>query len=181
MTRWLEIRTTRGDRAKTGARRWVSRILRPRVGAGWAKRGTPEIGIEHEYIVRSGGTQIDFRSLIRSLDLSGGGLDPGDVYAHRQRIGTAITCDEAEAEVSTPPIALNRGVSSEIDSWVRAASHQLVEAVPNLDLEGCSSHISMSAPEAIAARAAGIFSRTFAPAVMLLMERQDSLGLLVRP
>ena len=103
------------------------------------------------------------------------------MYAHRQRIGTAITCDEAEAEVSTPPIVLNRGVSSEIDSWVRAASHQLVEAVPNLDLEGCSSHISMSAPEAIAVRAAGIFSRTFAPAVMLLMERQDSLGLLVRP
>ena len=61
MTRWLEIRTTRGDRAKTAARRWVSRILRPRVGAGWAKRGTPEIGIEHGYIVRSGGTQIDFR------------------------------------------------------------------------------------------------------------------------
>ncbi len=49
------------------------------------------------------------------------------------------------------------------------------------DLEGVSTHISVSIDHNLAPRAAGMFSRTFAPALMLLMDAADSPGLLVRP
>jgi hypothetical protein len=53
--------------------------------------------------------------------------------------------------------------------------------VPRLRLEGYSSHISVSFAARDDRRASRRYAETFAPALMLLMDRATSPGLLVRP
>ncbi len=157
---------------------------RPR-GPATTDRASPEadlkIGIEHEFKVYSNGAQVDFRPMIRRLPVPGRRLDPGDRFAHRLETGTVITCDDREAEVSTPPLPVHPGCARPIAGWVALASSQLVHLVPGFDLEGVSTHISVSIADGSGLVAAGLFARTFAPAVMMLMERSDSEGLLIRP
>ncbi len=119
--------------------------------------------------------------MIRRLPVPGRRLDPGDRFAHRLATGTVITCDDREAEVSTPPVPVHPGCARSIAGWAALASSQLVRLVPGFDLEGVSTHISVSITNESAVAAAGLFARTFAPAVMMLMERSDSEGLLIRP
>jgi len=139
------------------------------------------VGLEHEYVVRRDGETIDFRALIHHLGLEGEALDPGDHYAHRMPGGVVITCDDREAEVSTPPVPLGSDFVVDLDAWVAAATGSLVSRCAGLELEGCSTHFSVSAAESGAVRAAGLMARTFAPALMLMMDNTTSDGLLVRP
>lgn len=140
-----------------------------------------EIGLEHEFTVHSNGAQVDFRTLIHTLGLPGKAIDPGDRYAYRLATGTVVTCDGKEAEIATQPIPVEPGWPQSLTSWAASAARSLVAAVPDAHLEGWSTHLSVSAEAEHVARAAGIFCRTFAPALMMLMEQQDGEGLLVRP
>ena len=45
------------------------------------------IGIEHEYVVHAAGKRVDFRELIRSLDIDGQAIDPADVLASPMPVG----------------------------------------------------------------------------------------------
>lgn len=140
-----------------------------------------EVGLEHEFTVDRDGTRVDFRSLIHDLDLPGRAIDPGDEHAYRLDTGVIITCDDTEAEIATVPVPIEPGWPDELTLWATAGASSLIEALPNADLEGWSTHLSVTADIEHVARAAGLFSRTFAPALMMLMEQRDSAGLLIRP
>ena len=83
------------------------------------------VGVEHEYVVSRDGRSVDFRALIHNLGLGGMALDPGDAYAYRLASGAVITCDDREAEVSTPPILLGPRFVQELDTWISATAASL--------------------------------------------------------
>ncbi len=141
------------------------------------------VGVEQELIVTHDGIAVDFRGLIRGLKLGGRLLDPIDRNAHRFDDGLVITCDGNEAEVALPPVVVKPGFVRATCDWVGHSTDQLCRAtgIGGLELIGASTHISVSVPEHLAVETAGIFCRTFAPAVMLMMDNEDSPGLLVRP
>ncbi len=148
--------------------------------------GTPcdqgaRVGIEHEYRVLSRGGVVDFREVIPGLDLGVPHLDPRDAFGFRRPSGTWLTCDEAEAEAAMPAVRLGRGFGDALASSAAAARADL-EAIlgPDLRIEGFSTHINVSAASDRRHDAAHLFARTFAPALMLLMDRASSPGLLVR-
>ncbi len=140
------------------------------------------LGLEHEYRVRCDNHQIDFRTLIHSLGLGQDHLDPGDPNAYRLSSGESLTCDDAEAEVALPPIRCRPGYTGRVETRARTGRAHLRRVVPaGLDLEGYSTHLSVSVPDTVTARVATLYARTFAPALMLLMDRRYSPGLLIRP
>src|SRR5262245_42635369 len=89
------------------------------------------LGLEHEYRLLAGAEPIDFRSLIHGLGVPGQRLDPGDTNAYRLPSGLALTCDDAEAEVATPPLALQPGFAAAIDAWGHAGRRQLAALLPD--------------------------------------------------
>ncbi len=141
------------------------------------------VGIEHEFIVRAlDGAPVDFRRLLPALEVPRARLDPGDRHAVRLPSGLALTCDGSEAEFATPPIALEPGFTDEALRWIAAGDRTLTDLLEDeFAIEGVSTHLSVAIPDEHVVEVAGLFARTFAPALMLLMERSDSPGLLVRP
>ena len=139
-------------------------------------------GVEHEYSVHRRGRAVDFREVIHRLPMPGRRIDPGDPHAYRTTSGVKITCDGPEAEIATPPLPLGRGVFDDLSNWTEHGNTALDALTGHgLTIEGVSTHISISVDNELAPRAAGMFARTFAPALMLLMDSSDSPGLLVRP
>lgn len=133
-------------------------------------------------MLRDDGSQIEFPDLIHNLPIAGKRIDPGDCEAYRAESGLKVTCDGPEAEIATPPIELSPGFVGRAAAWTGLGGHSLVGLLAGrFELEGVSTHISVSVENNLATRAAGLFSRTFAPALMLLMDGDNSPGLLVRP
>jgi hypothetical protein len=140
------------------------------------------IGLEHEYVVRDPDGVVDFRKLVRDIPLGGRRLDPGDINAQRCMWGGVVTADGTEAEVALAPIRTKPGFISRLQRNALRAREELRSALPRgLDLTGYSTHLSFAMPRAINEAAARLFLSTFAPGVMLLADRTDSPGLLVRP
>jgi hypothetical protein len=139
------------------------------------------IGIEHEYVVHAGDKRVDFRELIRSLDIDGEAIDPADALARRCRWGGVVTADGAEAEIATPPVALGGGFSALADSLARAGRFELERSAGGHSFEGYSTHISISMDDDVVQAAAKVYAERFAPALMLLLDSPSSPGLLVRP
>lgn len=140
------------------------------------------IGIEQEFEVWQDGKRLDFRDLIHGLNVDGLRLDPGDVNAYRLRSGMVLTCDEAEAEVATPPIPVGQGVAAAVVA-AAAAARATLEAVlpPGCEARGYSTHLSVSAPGPADAALAERYARTFGPAFAMLIDRPQSLGIYIRP
>jgi hypothetical protein len=139
-------------------------------------------GVEHEFEVFDRGAKVDFREVIHTLEVPGWRIDPDDSHAYKTRYGFKITCDGAEAEIATPPVNVVPGFVSELVAWTEWARRTLEMLVgPDLSLRGVSTHINVTVDDEFGDRASGMFARTFAPAQMLMMDRSDSPGLLVRP
>ena len=140
------------------------------------------VGLEHEYQVFEGGAQLDFRELIHGFRLSPRFLDPSDPNAYHLPSGAMLTCDYREAEIVTPPVRRGPGFSREIERRARSA-REAVELLlaPDVELVGYSTHVSVSMADALTEQVALRYTRTFAPALMLLLNRTTSPGLLVRP
>ena len=156
-------------------------IAPPGIGSADALPGGL-IGLEHEYVVRDPDGVVDFRTIVRDIPLGGKHLDPGDVNAQRCAWGGVVTADGAEAEVALAPIRTKAGFVGRLQQSAIRARESLRGALPRgLDLWGYSTHLSVSMPPAINEAAARLFLSTFAPGVMLLADRIDSPGLLVRP
>jgi hypothetical protein len=153
-------------------------------GDGEAAPRAALVGIEHEFRVMRGAAQVPFDELIDSLDLGRRFLDPTDANARRLPSGAAVTCDDAEAEIALPPIAVAPGFTRELDElvqWERAALQARLDGEERL--VGVSTHLSVSVragPVATDALAR-LYARTFAPALMLLLDRRESWGVYVRP
>lgn len=140
------------------------------------------IGLEHEFVVHDPGGVVDFRTIVRDIPLGGRRLDPGDGNAQRCAWGGVVTADGAEAEVALSPIRTKAGFISLLQRNATRARAALQRALPSgLDLWGYSTHLSFSMPAALNQAASQLFLSTFAPGVMLLADRMDSPGLLVRP
>ena len=141
------------------------------------------VGLELEFSVRSQrGCRVHFGSLIHRLALDGSALDPGDPNAYRCSWGGVITSDGAEAEIATPPVRTRPGFTAELQAWAETGESALRCAVPRgIELDGYSAHFSAAMPAKLNEPVCRLYAQTFAAALMLLMDRVYSPGLLVRP
>ena len=141
------------------------------------------LGLELEFSLRSQrGERVHFGSLIHRLALDGIALDPGDPNAYRCSWGGVITSDGAEAEIATPPVRARPGFTSLLRAWAQTGEAELRRAVPHgIELEGYSAHFSAAMPARLNDSVCLLYAQRFAPALMLLMDRADSPGLLIRP
>ncbi len=141
------------------------------------------LGLELEFMARSReGSRIHFGSLIHRLALDGSALDPGDPNAYRCSWGGVITSDGAEAEIATPPVRTRPGFTAELQGWAERGQAALRGAMPpGVELSGYSAHFSAAMPTSLNDGVCLLYAETFAAALMLLMNRDDSPGLLVRP
>ncbi len=144
--------------------------------------GVLHVGLEHEFRVSSLSIAVDFRSLIHGLALGQPNLDPADPNAYRLPSGAAATCDGAEAEIALPPTPVRSGFAFEVAGRAQAERTGLRSRLANdLQLSGCSTHLSVSVPDALTQAVCQLYATTFAPGLMLLMDRHESPGLLIRP
>ena len=164
------------------ARSAVNDAFRTSLGGTEDARAT-RIGLEHEYQVWRGETQIDFRDLIHDLPIEGKRLDPGDANAYRLANGGVLTCDEAEAEFAdTSGRTATRLRRKNIAAWARQGREMVFAMLPEgISLRGYSTHLSVSAEDAVVDAVAALYTRTFAPALMLILDAPDGLGVYVRP
>lgn len=140
------------------------------------------LGLEHEYQLSRDGRRLDFRDLIHTLDVPGRRLDPGDANAYRLSSGLALTCDDAEAEVATPPLNVRPGFSLAVDGWAAAGLAELRRVLPHdVEAGGFSTHLSASLPDDDALDVLRLFAGAFAPVVMLLLDGPEGRGVYVRP
>lgn len=141
------------------------------------------VGIEHEYrVLDDADAAVDFRRWIHRLGIEGRRLDPADPNAIRCRWGGVITADGAEAEIATAPVRVRPGFVARAEAQARSAEAALSSVLPpGCRLDGYSTHVSVSLAPELAEGIAPLYARTFGPALMLLMDRATSPGLLVRP
>ena len=140
------------------------------------------VGLEHEYRLSHDGGTVDFRDMIHGLAVPGKRLDPGDSNAYRCPSGLAITCDDEEAEVASPPLALAPGFTRRVDDWARAGRNLLGEVLPQgIGVGGYSTHLSAAMPDRYADRVLDLMARTFAPGLMMVLDGPDSHGVFLRP
>jgi hypothetical protein len=143
------------------------------------------LGVEHEFEVHAGAEKVDFTRVIRDLELDGRRLDPGDANAVRCRWGGVVTADGREAEIAIPPVALEPGATTAVLELLAVGRDALEGALlahdPSLRLRGYSTHLSIEVPDRRVKRIARRFARTHALDAILLIDRTDSPGLLVRP
>jgi hypothetical protein len=139
------------------------------------------VGIEHEYRVVVDGEAVDFRTMIGELDLRPVGCDPSDPNARHLVNGLMVTADGREAEVVTPPIAIEPGCSWYASRWTSLGHTTLCSSLgETARLQGYSTHINVSV-DGDPMRTAWLYARHFALPSMLLIDQPESPGLLVRP
>ncbi len=144
--------------------------------------GARRVGIEQEFTIRGASGVVDFRNVVRARPLPGCHLDRADPNAHRLSWGGVITADGAEAEVATPTARLDPGFTTVLTSWLAHARSDLDDFLGDeLQASGYSTHINVEVSD----RRALVIGRRLvdrhAGALMLLMDRETSPGLLVRP
>lgn len=141
------------------------------------------VGVEHEYEVSdAAGKRVDFRELIHTLTIDGRRLDPGDTNAYRLASGLALTADEQEAEIATPPVPVRRGFGDEIDALALLGRGSLHASLPvGYVTRGYSTHISVSVSGVDGDSLAQRYALTFGPAFAALADSPGSLGIYVRP
>jgi hypothetical protein len=157
----------------------MTRVLERETRAGHT---LPVAGIEREWTVRDSRDVLDYRTVIEGLQLGGQRLDPDDPHAHRCSWGGVVTADGKEAEVATPPLAIQPGVTAGLEALSRNGFHHLTAASPTTwTFTGYSTHLNVQIPDKQVVRVARRFTERFAVAQMLLLDRTGSPGLLVRP
>lgn len=140
------------------------------------------VGVEHEFRVLRGGEQVPFQPLLARLDLGQWHLEPSDPNAHPLASGASLTADGREAEISLPPVAIARGFATVASRVAELERHRLSEVLGDaFALDGYSTHLSVATPSQLGEQVATEFAARFAVPMMLLVDRADSPGLLVRP
>jgi hypothetical protein len=149
---------------------------------GKARPAEPACGIEHEFQVHDAAGVVDFRTLIHTLPVPGRRIDPADPNAYRCHWGGALTADGREAEVATPPIPLRAGFTKEVVRSTADGRRCLNDLLPiEHQVTGYSTHINVSVLDSSSLHTARRCASRFAVAIMLLLDRADSPGLLIRP
>ena len=147
-----------------------------------ARRTIRRSGVEHEFAVHDGARQIDFSAHVHQLAELGYPLHPTDPKMFFRPDGSAIIADGLVAEVATPPIAVREGFAEELDERLAAAREHLRSRLPpGFNARGGSTHLNIEVDPALNDQLCLRYARTFAPAMMMLLDSPDSPGLLVRP
>lgn len=140
------------------------------------------VGIEQEFVVTRGGTTVDFASVARAGWLPGKRLDRGDPHAHRLPWGGVITADGREAEIATPPATLAPGFTHRLSDWLARGRTELDASLgEDFRIDGGSTHVNVEVADRQATPIAKRFVARHSLAMMLLLDRKHSPGLLVRP
>jgi hypothetical protein len=141
------------------------------------------VGIEQEYTVRTRDAgPVDFRDVLPALTDLAPPLDPDDPRARRTPSGLVLTADGHEAEAAAPPVEVRPGFADDVGAWSRAARVELATRLGDeYALQGYSTHINVAVDNLRNARLGALFTRTFAPGFMLLVDRAASPGLIIRP
>ncbi len=145
----------------------------------------PRVGVEHEYGVWSGSSQVDFRPLLPVVAGGLRALDPGDPRARRLPSGVMLTADGREAELATPPLPWGEGAPEALDALLATERSVLAaraaEAGAADRLTGFSTHVNVTVPDALAVDVGRQFVRHCGLATVLVAEPSSSAGVLVRP
>jgi len=140
------------------------------------------LGLEHEYSLLESGRPSDFRNLIHNLHIPGVRLDPGDLNAYRCPSGLVLTCDDAEAEIASPPVRLRPGFTRLISGWAAVGRSTLAGALPRgFEVRGFSTHLSAALPDALQEGVCREYGQRFGAATMLFLESAGSHGIYLRP
>jgi plastocyanin len=84
--------------------------------------------------------------------------------------------------VVSPPIPVRPGFAGGIEAWAEHGRAELLRLLPpEVAASPFSTHLSASMPDEMVAATCDLFARTFAPALMLVLDRADSHGVFVRP
>jgi hypothetical protein len=153
----------------------------PRSVRARQRQRSARVGVEHEYEVFRDGVAVDFRSLIPILLPGHVRADPFDLLATRFDWGV-LTADGFEAEIATAPITIAAGfVGRTVDAAATGLNALRTITPAAFQLNGYSTHISVSWRPRRDDRLAKVWARIFGPVLMLLLDRPDSPGLIVRP
>ncbi|HYN70334.1 MAG TPA: hypothetical protein VEX41_09005 [Candidatus Eisenbacteria bacterium] len=143
------------------------------------------VGIEHEYrvVMRDDPLRrVDFRTMVHDLGLGRRHLDPDDPHAYRLRSGNVVTCDGPEAEIVLAPVEAIPGAATSIVRTADRERSALAARLPEtLDLQGHSTHISVSVPTDLVEPVGRQFAAAFAVDVIRLVDSADRCGVWVRP
>ena len=152
--------------------------------SGYTPRGA-RVGVEHEYGVWAGPTQLDFRRLLPVVTEGLRALDPGDPRARRLPSGVALTADGREAELATPPIPWEGAAPHRLDALLAAERSVLARRVAEKfgadRFTGFSTHVNVSVPDDRVVEVGRRFVAFCGLATALVAEPRTSAGLLVRP
>lgn len=149
-------------------------------GGNWPAGGV--IGLEQEYRVLVGDRRVDFRGLLQRAGPRLPSLDPADPNACRLPSGAVLTADEAEAELALAPVLVGPGCALSLAERALRERAMLEALLPGgARLEGYSTHLSVAVDPATRDGMAALYVVTFSAAMMLLLDRTSSPGLLVRP
>jgi hypothetical protein len=146
-----------------------------------AAPGGRRFGVEHEFGVSRGASPVDFRTVMSAGAVRGRRLDRSDPFARRLPWGGVVTADGREAELATPPALLAPGFTDRISRWVENGHHELQLLAADAELSGYSTHVNVEVDDRHAIVLADRFAARHSAALMLLMDKRDSPGLLVRP
>jgi hypothetical protein len=147
-------------------------------------------GVEQEYAVWRDGRPVAFALLLGQVlprsPARGFGEDP---LARVRRDGAVWTADGPHAEIATPPRRLAAGIAGRLADDALHEREMLLRRLrlvgaadgSRLELRGYSTHINAFCRGVDAWAVVRRFAVLHAPAIMLLADRRDSPGLLVRP
>ena len=147
-------------------------------------------GIEQEYAVWLDDVQVPFAPLLGAVlpnaPTRGFGEDP---LARVRRDGAVWTADGPHAETATPPRRLAPGIATRLADDTLHQREMLLRRLrriaetdgTRLELRGYSTHVNAFCASVDAWAVVRRFGELYGPAIMLLADRRDSPGLLIRP
>ena len=142
----------------------------------------PRLGVEQEYAVLEAGRQLDFGPIVDRVGFEGLQLHPTNERAYQTPSGLLLMADGRVAEAATPPVPFVGGF---VDALEQSAAAGRAALDASLDdgqkLVGGSTHLSVEVDPELNDELCAIYTQTFAPALMLLIDRADSPGVLIRP
>ncbi|MGH2512537.1 MAG: hypothetical protein ACRDGQ_07615, partial [Candidatus Limnocylindrales bacterium] len=140
-------------------------------------------GLEQEYSVWLAGERVDFRDLIETV--APAAAVRRFAFDENARIvpsGAVWTVDSPHAEIATAPRSLAVGVATRLARDALLERFALRRRLPaGTELRGYSTHLNAFAAGVDGWALVRHVATTYAPLIMLLAERPDSPGLLVRP
>ena len=113
--------------------------------------------------------------------MGGRALHPTDRDRLLMPDGSVIMADAVIAEVATPPVPVEPGAPAAVEGYAARTRERLIRSLEGLECSGESTHVNVSMDVSVNDQVAYAYAHRFAAAAMLMIDREKSPGLLVRP